>query len=94
MAVLKAETVKKAMMKKGFIMEAGRQKHPRYYFEDNGEIAAVKTHMSHNDQELNDFLQAQMAAQLHISKADFLEMISCQIEHEGIANMYREKGLL
>ena len=50
--------------------------------------------MSHNDQELTDFLQAQMAAQLHISKADFLEMISCKIEHEGIANIYREKGLL
>lgn len=82
------------MKKKGFLMETGRQKHPRYYFEDNGEIAAVKTHMSHNDQELTDFLQTQMAAQLHLAKSDFLEMISCKMEHEAIAKMYREKGLL
>ncbi|MDV0443402.1 hypothetical protein [Methanorbis rubei] len=93
MSVLKADVVRKVLKKKGFVPESGRQRHVRYYFEDNGEVAAVKTHMSHNDQDVNDFLQSQMAAQLRMSKAEFLEMISCAVDHEDLAKMYRERGL-
>ncbi|WP_338096533.1 hypothetical protein [Methanorbis rubei] len=50
--------------------------------------------MSHNNQEINDFLQSQMAEQTYLSKAEFLEMISCTIGHDELVARYVTLGLL
>lgn len=50
--------------------------------------------MSHNNQELNDFLQNQMAEQTYLSKSEFLEMVSCKIGHYELAARYLALGFL
>lgn len=94
MVVLKADVVKKALEKKGFAPVSGKQKHPRFTFFDEGVRSTVTTHMSHNNQELNDFLQSQMSEQTYLTKAEFLEMISCKIDHDDLAARYAALGLL
>ncbi|MDV0444031.1 hypothetical protein McpCs1_14190 [Methanocorpusculaceae archaeon Cs1] len=94
MVVLKADVVKKVLQKKGFAPVSGKQKHPRFTFFDEGIRSTVTTHMSHNNQEINDFLQSQMAEQTYLSKAEFLEMISCTIGHDELVARYVTLGLL
>ena len=94
MSVLKCESVKKSLKKKGFLTESGKQKHVVYTFYHEGVPAVVATHMSHNNQEITDTLQSMMAEQLHMSKSDFIEMISCKIGHDELAARYVALGLL
>ena len=94
MAVLKADAVKKALKKKGFVEDAGRLKHLRYKFYANGLRISVTTHLSHNGSELDDFLVKQMAEQTHLSKSEFIEMVSCKIGHDELVARYADLGLL
>jgi hypothetical protein len=94
MGVLKGAAVHKALLKKGFITAPGKQKHIRYQFCDGEKRSSVRTHLSHNGQELSDSLQQLMASQIHLSKAEFLAMISCTINHEDLVKKYTDFGLL
>ncbi|MDU9376750.1 hypothetical protein McpSp1_13770 [Methanocorpusculaceae archaeon Sp1] len=94
MSVLKCDNVRKSLKKKGFLTESGKQKHVIYTFHHNGVPAAVATHMSHNNQEISDTLQSMMAEQLHLSKGEFVEMISCKTGHAELAARYAALGLL
>ena len=94
MGVLKGAAVHKALLKKGFITAPGKQKHIRYQFCDGEKRSSVRTHLSHNGQELSDSLQQLMAAQVHLSKAEFLAMVSCTIGHADLVKTYTENGLL
>ena len=94
MAVLKADVVKKALKKKGFVEDTGRLKHLRYKFYVNGQRISVTTHLSHNGSELDDFLVRQMAEQICLSKSEFLEMVSCSLGHEELVARYADLGLL
>lgn len=76
LAVLKCDTVTKALKKKGFILVRGRSKHLVYYFTHDGKKSEIATHLSHNKQEITDELQKQMADQLSLSKTEFAQMIS------------------
>ena len=92
--ILKAADVTKALKKKGFEQVSGRQKHPRYTFYADGKRSPVTTHVSHNKQEINDFLLSKMAEQTYLSKSEFLEMISCTIRHEDLVKRYADLGLV
>lgn len=94
MPVLKCESVKKALKKKGFLTESGKQRHVVYTFHHDGIPAVVATHMSHNNQEITDTLQNMMAEQLHMSKSEFIEMVSCTIGHDELVARYADLGLL
>lgn len=69
-------------------------KHVVFTFYDNGVPAVVSTHMSHNNQDISDTLQMLMARQLRLTKSEFLDMISCKINHDLLAKRYAELGLL
>ncbi len=92
--ILKVHEVTKALKKKGFEQVSGRQKHPRYTFYDNGKRSPVTTHVSHNKQDLNDFLLAKMAEQTYLSKSEFLGMISSTIGHEDLVKRYADLDLV
>lgn len=94
MAVLKADVVKKALKKKGFVEDSGRLKHVRYKFYANGQRISITTHPSHNGSELDDFLVKQMAEQTHLSMAEFIEMVSCKIGHDELVARYVALSLL
>ena len=94
MPALKTDKVIKALNKKGFVMQKGRTDHLRFVFYADGYPANIKTHLSHNSQDLGNDLQAYMAEQLHLSKAEFVEMVSCKIGHDELIDKYSELGLL
>ena len=94
MGILKGAAVHKALLKKGFVTASGKQKHIRYQFCDGEKRSSLRTHLSHNGQELSDSLQQLMAAQLHLSKTEFLAMVSCTIDHEDLVKRYTDIGLL
>ncbi len=92
MPVLKADTVTKALTKKGFKCSSG--KHIRYQFYQDGVKLPIVTHVSHNGQEIDDFLIRQMALQLSLSKSEFLSMVSCKIGYEELIKRYTELGFI
>lgn len=94
MPVLKCNKVRNSLIKKGFCTVSGRQKHVVFTFCHGGELQAVSTHMSHNNQEICDFLQNEMAKQMHITKSEFLDFVKCSISKEDLIHKYKEKGLI
>ena len=48
------------------------------------------TKISHGEMEIGDPLIAKMARQLHISKADFVDLVSCKIDGEQYLSMVDE----
>lgn len=92
MPVLKADSVTKALKKKGFFEGSG--KHVVYQFFADGEDTPVFTHVSHNKQEIDSFLQSRMANQLHLSKQEFIDMVSCKIGYDELVRKYIELNLI
>ncbi len=91
---MKCGVVDKALKKKGFETKTGAHSHVVYGFVHEGYPFPVMTHMSHNHQEIDDYLQERMAKQMKISKSEFLEMIACKIGHEELVARYANLGLL
>ncbi|MDV0444303.1 hypothetical protein [Methanorbis rubei] len=94
MTVLKADKVSKALKKKGFVIQPGRTDHCRFIFYADGYPIKVKTYMSRNGQEIGNELQSCMVEQLHLSKTEFAEMISCEIGHDELLARYAALGIL
>jgi molybdopterin-guanine dinucleotide biosynthesis protein A len=94
MSLLKCDKVKSSLKKKGVCTVSGRQKHVVYTFCHKGELQAISTHMSHNNQEINDFLQKEMAKQMPLTKSEFIEFIKCNITKEDLIDKYAEMDLI
>ena len=93
MAVVKADMVRKALIKKGFVEGSG--KHVVYQFYAAALIdTPVLTHMSHNKQEIDHFLQQHMANQLHLSKHEFMNLISCTFGYADLIERYTALDLI
>ncbi|MDU9376549.1 hypothetical protein McpSp1_11710 [Methanocorpusculaceae archaeon Sp1] len=94
MAVFKAKKVSAALEKKGFQKLSGNTNHCRYEFYMNGKPSGVKTYLSHNKQEITGDLLAWMSKEMHLSKDEFLEVISCVIGYDELVARYVALGLL
>ncbi len=94
MSILKCDKVSRAMKKKGFSTVSKRSKHVAYTFYHNGVRQAITTHMSHNNQDIDNFLQKEMAEQMHLSKTEFLELVNCSLSGEDLIEKYTESGLI
>lgn len=92
MTILKSDVVVRSLTKKGF--ERGTGKHIKYQFYYKGMKIPVITHLSHNGQEIDDFLIKQMAEQLHLSKSEFVEMVSCTIGYDELVDKYIALSLI
>lgn len=87
MTTLKADAVRKALLRKGFVENSG--KHVVYRFYANKTIdTPIITHMSHNKQEIDAFLQSHMANQLYLTKQEFLDMVSCTFGYTDLMYKY------
>ncbi|MDU9376662.1 hypothetical protein McpSp1_12860 [Methanocorpusculaceae archaeon Sp1] len=91
---MKCGVVNAALKKKGFEVKSGAHSHVIYSFVHDGCPLPVMTHMSHNHQEIDDYLQERMAKQMKISKSEFLEIVSCKIGHDELVAHYVALGLL
>lgn len=91
--ILSAKTVATNIQKKGFQENVGG-KHILYAFLYNGKLTAIKTHMSHNNQDVDDFLQKQMAKQVYLTKKQFFDFASCKMSEEQYIKVLKNQGKL
>lgn len=86
MTVLKTRVIGSNLEKKGFV-KAEDSDHIWYTFYAKGNDTCIMTKISHGEREIGDPLIAKMARQLHISKADFVDLVSCNIDGEQYLSM-------
>ena len=75
-----------SLKKKGFQTTSG--KHVIYTFYYHGVCQSIVTHMSHNNQEIDDCLLGEMSEQLSLSKKEFRELIECTFSEDDLIEKY------
>jgi hypothetical protein len=91
MATLDPRKTEAALLKKGFVI--ANNDHHYYEFWHNGKVVA-RTRMSHNDQEINNWLIGQMKKQCLLEKNDFMNLIKCPLSKEAYLKKLKEGGHL
>jgi hypothetical protein len=91
MATLDPRKTSKALLKKGFLL-ADKDHHYYEFWHDNKMVA--RTHMSHNDQEIDNWLIGQMKRQCHLEKKDFIDLINCPLSKDAYVDKLREAGII
>ncbi len=93
--VYSGRTIEAALLKKGFLKESDGD-HIRYYFPNKARTDwVVRTKISHGMQgkTIDSWLLTQMARQLHLTKAQFLELIDCTLSEEDYREILKTQGL-
>ena len=88
-----ARKIKQNLLKKGFIEVEGA-KHTLYEFTPNGTTSNIRTFMSRDDQDINNYLINKMKTQLYLDKKDFLDLIDCPLSEEDYIKILKDKNLL
>lgn len=91
--VREAGKVRQNLLKKGFVEIQGAN-HILYEFERNGTVTEIRTFMSRNNQDINDYLIIKMKNQLYLDKKDFLDLIDCPLSEEDYIKILKDKNLL
>jgi len=89
---LKAKEVERSLRKKGF--EPSNKDHRQFWFYIDGEKTNIRTMASHNSQEIDNFLQARMAEQMHLTKNEFLLFVSCKISESDYTKKLKADGVI
>jgi hypothetical protein len=89
--VLDSGKVCKSLKKKGFVQSNGDHKYYELFHEGK---MILHTKVSHNGQDINDYLIGQMKNQCMIEKKEFLDLINCPLSKEDYLALLKEKGLL
>jgi len=90
MAILKAKTIESALCKKGFVRED--KDHRKFRLFVNGLKKSIWTMTSHNDQDIGNRLQACMAEQMHLTRAEFLLFVACSISEQQYVCLLKARG--
>jgi hypothetical protein len=82
------------LKKKGFKKDETHKSgdHVRLEFWHNGKLTRARTKLSHNREDLNDFLISQMSKQICLTKKEFIEFAKCDISQEDYENLLKSKG--
>ena len=80
MSILKSKDVEKALCKKGF--KKSNTDHRVFWFYIDGAKTNIHTKTSHNNQDIDDYLQSCMARQMQLSKSEFLMFVNCQLSYK------------
>lgn len=94
MAVLDAKKTLKNLYNKGFITAEGRcvdHYHLAFVYDD---VVILRTKISHNTDDLGDFLIAQMSKQCNLKKNDFLDLARCPLSQENYEEKLRKSSLI
>jgi molybdopterin-guanine dinucleotide biosynthesis protein A len=80
-----------ALVSKGFCRSEGKH-HTMFHLVANEKRTSIRTRLSHGQRKVDDWLQRQIARELHISKRDLLRFIDCEISQQEYVGMMIEKG--
>lgn len=93
MSEIHARVVTSALLKKGFVrIEAPH--HTMFWLVVAGHRRGIRTRLSHGQRRVDDWLLSEMAKQLHLSRADLLRFIECQIGLDEYVELMIERGHL
>lgn len=90
MAAIDSKKACKSLQKKGFTKRNG----PDRYFElwIDG-VLVLHTYVSHNDQDINEYLIHKMSFQCKLDKREFLNLINCPLSKESYLDILKGKGM-
>src|SRR5262245_33867465 len=86
-----AKQTKQSLLSKGFRSEEGHHHFFTYYYK--GKMVA-RTRMSHNNEDINDYLIAQMRKQCQLSKDEFIDLINCPLDENGYIASLKKSGVI
>ncbi|MDD5615880.1 MAG: hypothetical protein PHH85_06725 [Candidatus Methanoperedens sp.] len=92
MSTYKTKDMGSALSKKGF--KSNQSHHTFYVFYFNGKKTNIKTFISHRKKEYGDALISAMKKQLHLSREEFDDLISCPLKEEMLIKLYLKKGVI
>jgi len=92
MTIVKAKDIETALCKKGFAKE--NNDHRKFRFYANGVRTNIWTMTSHNDQEVNGYLQSCMGRQMHLTKNEFLLFVTCTMNQDKYVEVLKHRGHL
>jgi len=92
MPVLKSKNVENALCNKGFTRS--NNDHRVFWFYVDGKRTSIHTKTSHNNQDIDNYLQSCMARQMQLTKNEFLLFISCQMNYETYVKRMKSRGYL
>lgn len=93
MTTRKVKEVSSRLCGKGFVKN-DRSDHCRFLLYVDGRKTRIRTMISHGEREIGEELIHRMAAQLKLSKDEFLDLVDCRLDGEEYAGMLMEKGLV
>ena len=95
MGVLDSRKTYNNLKKKGFVDADGKSKdHIRVEFWHNGKLTRCRTKLSHNGQELNDYLISQMSKQISLSKSQFVDFAECKLKESDYVEILKSKKII
>jgi hypothetical protein len=89
---LKTKDIKLNLCKKGFA--ESNTDHKVFWFYVNGTRTSIRTKFSHSANEVDDNLIHLMAAQLHLTKDEFVKLAICEISKQEYIEIQKELGNL
>ena len=81
-----------ALSRKGF--EKVETHHPMLWFTVQGRRTSIHAWVSHGQRKLDDPLLRLMARELHLSRADLLKFVECEMSYEGYLRRMIDGGHL
>jgi hypothetical protein len=81
----------RALVSKGFDRSEGKH-HIMFHLMANGKRTSVRTRLSHGEHRVDDWLQSQIARELHRSKRELWRFIKCEIGGQEYIDMMIEGG--
>ena len=95
MPVLDARKTLNNLKKKGFVDAANKSKnHIRLEFWHNGKLTRSHTKLSHNNQDLNDFLITLMSKQVCLTRKQFIDLAESPLDQKEYEDILKQQGFL
>jgi len=91
MAALDSKTTQRNLRKKGFIDSPGDHKRLELFINNK---FILHTKVSHNNEDIDDYLIKQMSVQCKLDKNQFIELAKCPLSKEEYFKILKTKGHL
>lgn len=94
MSVLDPSKTYKNLKKKGFVEAKTKSiDHKRLELFNDGKFV-LSTKLSHNNQDIGNYLIHQMATQCHLGRNEFIDLAKCPLSKDEFFKILEHKGLL
>lgn len=89
MGSIKKDDLTGALERKGFRRE--NRDHIFFFFYVGNRKTSIRTMVSHNDKEIDEYLQANIAKQMGITKPELKKFVECSLKQEAYYQILIER---